>query len=192
MKDSGKQYELVGETVRIFRREGKWYANYQWDGRQHRKSLQTRSKKEARRKAIEIEADLLRGDHQSAAKAPSIESLVSDYLAYLRTEGRSKKTLAKYENVLDRVLDLARRMHRRNVLGINLAFVDKYRQERSDAGRAPKTIYTETNIIRQLVNFALSRKFQFCTFARSSCERGEVGEEAEMIVARCRVGRHRR
>jgi integrase len=38
-----------------------------------------------------------------------------------------------------------------------LAFVDAYRRARTDEDAAPKTKYTETVIIRQLVTFALSR-----------------------------------
>src|SRR3954468_15816471 len=35
--------------------------------------------------------------------------------------------------------------------------MDAYRRERVQAGAAPKTVYTETVVVRQLVNFALSR-----------------------------------
>src|SRR5260370_10895532 len=35
--------------------------------------------------------------------------------------------------------------------------MDAYRGERVEAGAAPKTVYTESVVIRQLVNFALSR-----------------------------------
>ena len=41
---------------------------------------------------------------------------------------------------------------------INLRFIDFYRSHRTEAGRAPKTIQNATTIIRQLINFALSRK----------------------------------
>ena len=40
---------------------------------------------------------------------------------------------------------------------LTLAFIDHYRALRVAAGKAPKTVYTETVVIRQLVNFALSR-----------------------------------
>jgi len=153
-----QKYEMIGELVGIFQRGNTWHANYQHDGRQRRRSLRTQSKKEARRRAAKIEAELLNGDHRPALKAPTIESLTADYLAYLRTEGRAEKTLVKYESVFDRVVALAGRRHRRNALGLDLSFVDAYRQERVDAGRAPKTVYTETVIIRQLVNFAITRK----------------------------------
>jgi integrase len=45
----------------------------------------------------------------------------------------------------------------KDLSGINLKFIDAYRRLRTDEGAQPKTRYTETVIIRQLVNFALSR-----------------------------------
>ena len=45
-----------------------------------------------------------------------------------------------------------------NLSQLNLRFVDGYLRVRKDAGRATKTIYSETTIIRQMVNFALSRQ----------------------------------
>ena len=42
--------------------------------------------------------------------------------------------------------------------GIDLKFVDAYRKQRSEEEAAAKTIYNETMIVRQLVNFAKSRR----------------------------------
>ena len=50
--------EPVGEHVRIFQRGKVWYANFQFGGKQHRPSLNTNSKKEARRQALQIEVKL--------------------------------------------------------------------------------------------------------------------------------------
>src|SRR5262249_16303939 len=68
------------------------------------------------------------------------------------------KTLVKYNKVLERVEELAGKLQRKTMAGIDLQFVDTYRKERADAEAAPKTIYNETMIIRQLVNFAKSRR----------------------------------
>lgn len=58
---ANNEYELVGDVVRIFQRGAKWYANSQMDGKQQRRSLKTTNKKEARRRAIQIEAVILQG-----------------------------------------------------------------------------------------------------------------------------------
>jgi integrase len=156
--DQKIEYEQVGEFVRIFPRAGKWHVNFQHAGKQQRQSLKTASKKEARRRALRIERDLVTGEFKLARKAPTIESVITQYMAYLRGENRAAKTLTKYRKVFDRVIDLAGRIRRRNILGIDLGFLDTFRQERTAAGRSPKTIYGESIIIRQLVNFARSRR----------------------------------
>ena len=158
MKNENKPYEPIGNLVRIFKRGQTWYANFQLDGKQHRKSLKTSSKKEARRKALLLEADLLQGQYQPQAKPPKLAEVVADYMKHVRTEGRAKKTITKYEHVLGLVEELAEELGRSCIQDIDLSFVDEYRHRRVQAGRAPKTIYNESMIVRQLVNFAVSRK----------------------------------
>lgn len=41
--------------------------------------------------------------------------------------------------------------------GLDLKFIDAYRRQRTDDGAATRTRYCETTVVRQLVNFALSR-----------------------------------
>jgi hypothetical protein len=50
--DSRRDSEQVGEIVRFFGRGQVWRANFQRGGRQHRKTLRTPNKKEARRQAL--------------------------------------------------------------------------------------------------------------------------------------------
>jgi integrase len=150
--------EPVGDRVRIFLRGKCWYANFQHAGKQQRRSLRTASKKEARRQALLLEAELLTNEFQQAPKPIGIDKLTDDYQRHLATEGRAPRTLAKYARVFDRVRELARELHRSDALGIDLSFVDAFRHRRAADGCAPKTLYTETVIVRQLVNFALSRR----------------------------------
>ena len=51
-KNNAKDSEHVGEIVSIFRRGNVWWSNFQLNGQQHRQTLKTKSKKEARRKAL--------------------------------------------------------------------------------------------------------------------------------------------
>jgi integrase len=152
------QSELIGDVVRIFLKGNLWWANYQINGRQRRQSLRTASKKEARRRALLLEADILRGQLRPESKASGIGTTVEAYRCYLKTEKRAPKTLVKYNKVLDRVQQLAERLRRKTMAELDLQFIDKYRKERTDSDAAPKTIYNETMIIRQLVNFAKSRR----------------------------------
>lgn len=152
-------YEKIGDHVSIFQRGKRWYANFQRDGEQLRQSLKTTSKKQARQKALLIEAQLIEGRYERVVKAPSIESVFSEYVGSLKAEGRAKTTLSAVKLVQRRVLELARQRGVRSVGQVDLAFIDAYRNMRvaGDKKPADKTMATEVVIIRQMVNFALSR-----------------------------------
>jgi len=149
--------EPVGERVRIFRRGKTWHANFQRGHQQHRVSLRTTKKKEAQRRALKIEAELAAGLWKPVADVATVEQAVAAYMDFLRVEDRAPKTLTKYAAVFKQVVALARARKVRDLSGIDLAFVDAYRRARTDAGTALKTRYTETVILRQLINFALTR-----------------------------------
>jgi len=155
--DGADGSEPVGDRVRIYRRGRTWYANFQDGRKQHRESLKTTSKKEARRLALRIEVDLAEGKWKETPKAVPVAEASDSYRDYLATEGRAAKTKGKYNAVLGHVIALADKRKVRDIAGINLSFVDAYRAMRVKKGIAPKTLYTESVVIRQLVNFALSR-----------------------------------
>ena len=157
-EESKQRFEPVGDIVSIFQRGERWYANFQLNGKQQRQSLKTTSKKEARRRAISLEASILQGRYERHAPAPALADVVRDYKQYLRTEGRAVKTLVKYDMVFERLLALAERRGVHTVSEVTLKVVDAYRSERVDAGAAPKTVYTESVIVRQVISFALSRE----------------------------------
>jgi site-specific recombinase XerD len=157
-KKQRHHYELIGETVRIYRRGDMWYANFQHEGRQHRQSLHTRSRKQARLRAIQLEGRLLDGRFTRQVNAPTITSTIDKYMESLRAEGRARKTLQKYENVFERLGRLAEVRRVTKISGVNLDLLDAYKSQRVAEGAAGKTVHTETVVIRQLVNFALRRK----------------------------------
>lgn len=157
--NSEAAYERIGDRVSIFQRGKRWYANYQCDGEQIRQSLKTTSKKQARQNALVLEGKLIEGRYERPCKAPSIEGVFSEYVSSLKAQGRAKKTLSAVELVQRRVLALARQRQIRTVDRIDLSFVDAYRNMRTAGDKKPadKTMATELVIIRQMVNFALSR-----------------------------------
>ena len=149
--------ERVGERVRIFQRGQIWYANFQCNRRQYRESLGTANKKEARRRAAQIDVKLIAGEWKPAVETATVQEAVTGYLDMLETEGRSPKTLTKYRGVLNRVVALAVDRRITDLAGLDLKFLDAYRKQRTLDEAAEKTKYTELVIIRQLVLFALSR-----------------------------------
>ncbi|MCC6126750.1 MAG: tyrosine-type recombinase/integrase [Pirellulales bacterium] len=150
-------YEQVGEYVRIFRRGNTWYANLQHEGKQHRQSLKTKSKKEARHRALRLESAVRDGGIKRPPEAPTIVQVIDAYQAFLEMEGRSPSTLAKYRPVLQRLLLFAARRQATKITEIDLRLVDAYRQARLAAGTAPITVHNDAVTIKQLMDFALSR-----------------------------------
>ena len=150
--------EKIGERVTIYLRGKTWWASYQLDRRQQRESLKTNNLKEARRKAQIIELELQQGHRDAPPPQVAIQDVITDYVSHLKVEGRAERTVDKYEKVLERMLAMAREKRVVHVSQMSLRFIDHFRSTRKEVGRAPKTIYIETTIIRQMVNFALSRQ----------------------------------
>src|SRR4051812_17918482 len=96
-KTNAEKYELIGERVSIFQRGPRWYVHYRLDGKPVRQSLKTSSKKEARRRALGVERDLINGEIQRPTRAPLIKDVVEQYISHLRGLGRSENTIRKYQ-----------------------------------------------------------------------------------------------
>jgi site-specific recombinase XerD len=157
--DRSGSSERVGELVSIFLRGKLWWANFQHEGRQQRKSLKTRNKKEARKRAAALDVSLQTGEYGKGSHQPgSIADGIAEYLKYLETEGRAHRTLTKYRRVLAFTESLAGELRLTTLDEIDLRFIDAYRHRLVNNGKAPKTVFSETMIVRQLINFALSRK----------------------------------
>ena len=155
---SKQETERVGELTTIYLRGRVWWVFYQLDRIQQRESLKTSNRKEARRKAQVIDVELQQGRRDARVPQVPITTAIAEYLQYLKVEGRASKTLTKYTHVLATMQNLALRRRLIHLSQLNLRFVDYYRRQRKEGGRSPKTIHNETTIIRQLVNFCVSRQ----------------------------------
>lgn len=153
------RYEKIGDYVAIYKRGGVWWMNYQNpNGEQVRKSLQTRSKKQAKLLALKKDGELLQGRDSAGVVVTTIEDAAAAYIAALVAEGRSPKTLGKYRKLFSLLVALGANRDARDMRGITLQFVDAHRNMRKQAGKEAITIHNEITILRQLVNFALSRE----------------------------------
>jgi integrase len=158
-KQKRDQYEKIGDRVSIFSRHGVWYANWlDSDGKQARRSLRTRSKKEARLRALKLDVQIEHGEAPRRQKTASIDAVIATYDDYLVAEGRAKKTLTKYRKVFERVKHIAASRDVLDMRGIDLSFADAYRKSRADVEAAPKTMHLEMTVLKQLVNFAFRRE----------------------------------
>jgi integrase len=147
----------IGERVRIFQRGTSWYANYQLNGRQHRQSLKTTKKKTAEARAHALDRRLAAGETPADQKPCTIDDAIEAYKDYLTANRRRPKTRDKYWSVFGNVLTLAAKMGRDKISQIDLTFADRYGAERAQVC-APRTVYTELMILRQLVKFSVTRK----------------------------------
>ena len=152
--------ERVGEIASIFNRNGVWYINMQFHGKQIRKSLKTSNKKEARARALALEREHLKGDtvktvdSEPVQIADAIEALIQSCEA----EDLRPKTISKYKQVLKGVAEFAESRNLYKLEQLDIRFVDAYRQFRKQKGAKPKTIHTELGVIRRLLLFAKTRR----------------------------------
>jgi integrase len=149
----------VGERVTIVTRGKKktWCADFWLDGAHRRQSLKTANKKVAIERATKLAADLNQGTYQKPPPAVTIRQAVDDYIMYLKTLNRARRTIVKYMGVLSLFIAFLDR-HRATRLGqVTAGHFDKYRAERHET-RHRKTVYTDGEIVKQLFKWAKSRK----------------------------------
>ena len=153
---AGGGYERIGESVSIFVKGRVWYANNQEGPKQKRTSLRTRNHEVARQKARAIEAELS-GAVPRQAGTFDIAAAVQAYIDWQDSNDRAPKTMVKYRDVLTRFAAHCRDAGVRLMHAITTQTIDEFAVRRRD-GMAAKTVYTELTIIRQWLNFAVTRR----------------------------------
>ena len=143
----------IRRGITIVRRGKTWHGQFALRGSQRRRTLKTEDAATAAKRAVDL-YERLTGKRK---RRTAINAAIKAYLEFSRAERRSPKTLAKYECVLGRVKTLAAHEGLRRLQQIDVAFLDKYRRQRSAEGIAPKTLFNETTTIKQLMNFAVTR-----------------------------------
>ena len=147
----------VGDHARIRRRGDTWWINIQVHRRQVRRSLKTTNKAEATKRALKIERGMVEGGLDLDRDKITLDEAIDAYDAFLVSEGRAPKTMTQYRHTFKLMRQVAREMSRSLLIQVDLSFVDRFRAVRADQGKAPKTIHTETTILRQVVNHVRRR-----------------------------------
>jgi integrase len=158
LRDSNPERFPAGERVSIYRRGKTWYANWQKDGCQHRRSLKTHSKKEAILRAQRIEQEIDQDTGVTRVEPARVEQVIHEYLALAQADGRAKKTLAKYHQVCDQIQAEAERQDRLRVDQLDQRFADAFRGRLHRDGLKQKTIYNRMTILRSVALFAFRRR----------------------------------
>ena len=156
-KRGGGGYERIGERVSIFLNGSVWYANWQEGPKQQRKSLRARNHEVARQKARALEAELS-GAVPRQAGTFDIAGVVQSYLDVQESNDRAARTMVKYRDVLNRFAAHCREAGVRLIHAISVQTIDEFAVRRRRDGMATKTVYTELTIVRQWLNFAVTRR----------------------------------
>jgi integrase len=149
----------VGDRVTIYPRGKKkvWCADYWQDGQHCRQSLRTANKRVALQKAMKLELELAAGTFHKAAPSMLLRQACDDYLSYLETEHRAKKTLVKYRGILDNLVAFLEQQRVTRLAQVTVTHFDRFRAWRKPSCH-PKTMYTEGVVIKQMFKWARSRK----------------------------------
>jgi integrase len=149
----------VGDHVTMYPRGKKkvWVADFCRDGRHCRQSLKTANKKLALQRAQKLEVELTAGTYQPPPPDLTIAQAVEDYLGYLTTEDRARKTLVKYRGILTTFRDLLAAHKVTRLHQFAATHFDRFRAERK-RGHHPKTMYTEGVVVKQFLKWCRSRK----------------------------------
>ena len=154
---AGREYERIGERVSIFLNKRVWYANWQEGPKQKRQTLGTRNHDVARQKARALEGQLS-GAVPRQAGTFDIAGVVQAYLDVQESNDRAAKTMMKYRDVLNRFAAHCRDAGVRLMHAISVQTLDDFAVRRRRDGMAAKTVYTELTIVRQWLNFAVTRR----------------------------------
>lgn len=158
MKNSNRgDKEHVGRYVTIFKRGRVYHAEVYVHGVRTRRSLRTHNKKEARAKALDMDAQVQRGEAVKRPARIAIEEAKDLYLECAEGEGKRPRTLTQYHHDLGAFLGFAARKHAQFLDQVTLFLAEQYRATLRKEGYAPQTIQHRLVIVKQLVNWAVER-----------------------------------
>lgn len=150
----------VGNRVTIYPR-GKtqiYVADFWHDGKHHRQSLETRNLKVATQKAVKLDAQLAADAFQTPPPPTAIEQAVTDYIAFLRVEGRARRTIVRYQCELNNLRDFLKSLHVTRLSQITPTHFDKFRAHCKGMGHGPRTLWHESVVVKQFVKWCHRRR----------------------------------
>lgn len=148
----------IGDKVTIYPRgrKGTWCADFWFNGMHQRQSLQTCNKKTATQRAVKLDSDLTDGKYRPAPTSTAIEPSVEQYLSYLETESRARRTIVRYRGELYTFRDFCREHRVVRLSQITPVLFDQFRANRKK-NHEPKTLYHESVVCKQWLKWCVSR-----------------------------------
>jgi len=146
---------------RVYYREGrrkvsrKFAAEYRDDsGLQTGETLNTTSRLEGRRKALEIHARLQQGQPRPAKTKVAVDELVDEYYRMIEARGLAKKSRHKYWTDLEKLKTFCREQRLTNASRFGRDAFFRYRQWLADQEYAEKTVYSALILAKQVFKWA--------------------------------------
>ena len=111
----------VGDRVTIYRRgkAGTWCADFWFDDEHRRTSLKTQNKKIAIQRAVRLDNELIDGSFRTSATNTLIVDAINDYLAFLQSESRARKTIVRYRGELNGFRDFCHERRARRLVTVH-------------------------------------------------------------------------
>ena len=157
----------VGERVTIFRtgKRGIYTAEFHFEGHRTR-SLRTRNKEAAIKKAKLIDAQLLNGDFKLTKQGPKPKekkkTMMRDakelYIFWLKSEGRRKKTCSGYDGIIEDFMQFAESVGVTRMDSINLNLYDSYRVKCRERGLDVRTIFNLCRLLKSWLAWCAARE----------------------------------
>jgi integrase len=151
----------IGDRVSIYPRGklGTYCADFWHENKHKRISLKTRNRRVAEQRALALANDLLQGSFKAPPPSITIREAVENYLQYLATEGRARKTLVRYRGELYALRDFCESHHVTRLSQINISLFDRYRAYRKDTPLGPRSMFHEGVVIKQWLKWCTQRKW---------------------------------
>ena len=158
MKNSHERIPVGDRVVITTRGKKKTYVADFSDRDVHRRiSLKTTNKKVAVERATILAGKLLHGGFEPARTDVLLRSAANDYITFLETEGKARKTIVKYRGVINNFLGFLGELRVTRMSQVQPGHFDRFRTMRKELIKG-KTLYTEGGICKSFFNWSKSRK----------------------------------
>lgn len=149
----------VGDRVTIYPRGKKriYCADFWDEGKHRRVSLETRNKRIATQRAVQLDADLIAGKFKAPPKPTTIRKAIDAYIDYLTSEGRARKTIVRYRGELEGFRHFCQSHRVTRLAQITLTLFDKYRANRKRI-HADRTVHHESTVVKQWLKWSRQRR----------------------------------
>lgn len=140
-------------TIRTRGKRGIYYAEFHRNGKHCRLTLKTCNRKEAEKRARQLEVELTSGEYKPRRSPIKLESAKEIFIKQKTAVALAKKSLVKYEQVLTDFINYATQRGIQNLQDITPLLFNHYREYlSSELAREPYGIYTESTIIKSFIN----------------------------------------